>query len=221
MMATNRGQAVKDALAWLERRGTKRNVQGLSRYGIQARKAFGVPVGTIKQLGKKLGTDHDLALALWKTGWYEARLLAAFVGDPARLTVAQMNAWCRDFENWGDCDTVCFHLFDKTPHAWGRITAWSRKRGEFEKRASFALLASVALHDKHAPDAPFVRSLTLIERAAADDRNFVKKAVSWALRGIAKRNKTMHRAAVASARRLAARDGSARWVGLDVLRELT
>lgn len=220
MPALSRKSAVEVALKSLKRRGTKRNVEGMARYGITARKAFGVSVGEIRQMGKKLGRDHDLALALWKTGWYEARFLAVFVDDPERVTVAQMDGWCRDFENWADCDTACFHLFDKTPHAWGRVRAWSRRRNEFEKRAAFALLASMALHDKAAPDAPFVRSLTLIERAASDERNFVKKAVSWALRGIGRRNKSLRRAAVATARRLSERDGAARWVGLDALRDL-
>ena len=220
MPARTQREAVKDALSRLERRGSKSGVAGLARYGITARKAFGVSVGDIRQLGKQLGPDHSLALALWKTGWHEAKFLAVFVDDPQRVTVAQMDSWCRDFESWADCDTACFHLFDKTPHAWGRVRAWSKRRNEFEKRAAFALLASVALHDKSAPDAPFVRSLTLIERAASDDRNFVKKAVSWALRGIGKRNKTLRRKAVATARRLAAREGAAGWVGRDALRDL-
>lgn len=211
-----------DALAWLERRGTKRNRDGLARYGITAARVFGVSVGTIRQLAKRLGPDHALALALWDTGWYDARLLAVFVDDPAQVTVAQMNRWARDFENWADCDTACFHLFDKTPHAWGRVAAWSGRRREFEKRAAFALLASLALHDKRAPDALFLRSLHLVERAATDDRNFVKKAVSWALRGIGRRTPVLRRAALGVARRLAVSfDASARWVGKDAVRDLT
>lgn len=211
-----------DALAWLERRGTKRNRDGLARYGITAARVFGVSVGTIRQLAKRLGPDHALALALWDTGWYDARLLAVFVDDPAQVTVAQMNRWARDFENWADCDTACFHLFDKTPHAWGRVAAWSGRRREFEKRAAFALLASLALHDKRAPDALFLRSLHLVERAATDDRNFVKKAVSWALRGIGRQTPVLRRAALGVARRLAVSfDASARWVGKDAVRDLT
>jgi 3-methyladenine DNA glycosylase AlkD len=220
MTPISRNAKVREALNSLKRRGTKRNVAGMARYGITAGKAFGVSVGEIRQLGKKLGRDHDLALALWRTGWYEAKLLAAFVDDPARVTVAQMDAWCRDFEGWADCDHACFHLFDKTPHAWGRVRAWSTRRNEFEKRAAFALLASVALHDKAAPNAPFVRSLSLIEKGASDERNFVKKAVSWALRGIGRRNKLLRSAARATARRLSEREGAARWVGLDALRDL-
>jgi len=211
---------VQEALQWLERRGTKKNRDGMARYGIVAPRVYGVSVAMVRQLGKQLGRDHALALALWRTGWYEARLLAAFVDDPALVTVSQMNAWARDFDNWAVCDTVCFHLFDRTPHAWGRIARWSGRTREFEKRAAFALLASVALHDKRAPDEPFVEALPLIERAAADDRNFVKKGVSWALRSVGRR-RGMRTAALTLAARLAASEvAAARWVGRDALRDL-
>lgn len=194
----------------------------MARYGIVAKKVFGISVGDLRVHAKTLGTDHALAVALWKTGWYEARLLAAFVDDPAKVTVAQMDGWCRAFENWADCDTTCFHLFDKTPHAWGRITAWAEKTPEMERRAAFALLASVAAHDRKARDAPFVRSLALIRRYANDDRNFVKKGVSWALRTIGHRNAELHAAAMQVARDLAASDNPGkRWVGKDALRDLS
>ena len=143
-------ERVGEALAWLERRGTKRNRDGMARYGIVAPKSFGVSVATIRELGKRLGRDHELALALWETGWYEARMLTPFVDEPARVTPAQMDRWARDFDNWAICDGVCFHLFDRTPHAWNKIEQWSTRREEFVKRAAFALLASVALHDKKA-----------------------------------------------------------------------
>jgi 3-methyladenine DNA glycosylase AlkD len=133
-----------------------------------------------------------------------------------------MDRWARDFDNWAICDTLCFHLFDRTPHAWKKVEQWSRHREEFVKRAAFALLASVALHDKNAPDAPFTRSLRLVEQAATDDRNFVKKAVSWALRSIGRRNRVLHAPAVDAARRLSeSAEPAARWVGKDALRELT
>jgi 3-methyladenine DNA glycosylase AlkD len=149
-------------------------------------------------------------------------MLAAFVDDPARVTPAQMDRWCRDFDNWGICDTVCFHLFDRTPHAWKKVVPWSRRQGEFEKRAGFALLACLALHDKKADDERFVRSFPLIEKAASDDRNFVKKGVSWALRLIGHRNRALHEAAVELSRKLAASgDRAAQWVGKDALRDLT
>src|SRR5690606_33664096 len=157
-----------------------------------------------------------------KTGWYEARMLAAFVDEPERVTPAQMDRWARDFDNWAITDTVCFHLFDRTPHAWAKIRQWSTRREEFVRRAAFALLASVALHDKRAPDAPFLRSLPLIERAARDPRNFVKKGVSWALRSVGRRNPTLRAAAIEVSERLSAStDPAARWVGRDALRDLT
>jgi 3-methyladenine DNA glycosylase AlkD len=219
---TRAKSSVADALRWLERRGSKRDREGMARYGIVAEKVFGVSVASIRQLGNRRGRDHTLALVLWKTGWYEARMLAAFVDEPDRVTPAQMDAWAKDFDNWAICDTLCFHLFDKTPHAWSRISKWSKSKDEFVRRAAFALLASVALHDKKAPDAPFEKSLKLVERYAIDDRNFVKKGVSWALRGIGKRNRRLKAAALRTARKLAASgDKAARWVGKDALRDLT
>jgi 3-methyladenine DNA glycosylase AlkD len=210
------------ALASLERLSTARDRQNLARFGITAGKAFGVSMANVQVLAKRLGRDHDLAAALWDTGWYEARMLASFVDEPARVTPAQMDRWCRDFDNWGICDTACFVLFDRTPHAWGRVAKWCDRRDEFVKRAAFALLACLALHDKGAGDPPFVKSLRLIERAASDERNFVKKAVSWALRAVGRRNAALHAAAVKVARRLAdSPEAAPRWVGKDALRELT
>jgi len=213
---------VREVLEWLERRGTRRTREEmLTRYGITAPKAFGVSVGTIQQLAKRLGRDHDLAAALWETGWYEARMLTSFIDDPARVTPAQMDRWVRDFDNWGICDTVCFHLFDRTPHAWRKVEPWSRRRDEFVKRAAFALLAGLALHDKRTGDEPFLRSLALVERAASDQRNFVKKGVSWALRVVGRRNQALNAAAVEVARRLVeSPEAGARWVGRQAVREL-
>jgi 3-methyladenine DNA glycosylase AlkD len=210
-----------EALAWLKARGSKKGVDGMARYAIKAKKVYGVSVGTIRALGKKIGKDHELAESLWKSGWHEAKFLASFIDDPALVTPAQMDRWAKSFENWADTDTVCFCLFDRTPHAWGRVRAWSTRKGEFEKRAAFALIASMALHDKTGPDAPFVKSLALIERAATDERNFVKKGVSWALRGVGERSASLNAAAVKLANKLAASESaSARWVGKDALRQL-
>lgn len=213
---------VREILATLKRRGTRKNVEGMARYGIIARNVMGVSVGDLRDMAKKIGKDHALALALWKTDVYEARMLAAFVEEPAQVTAAQMDRWAKDFDNWAICDHNCFHLFDKTPFAWTKIAAWSRRREEFVKRAAFALLASVAIHDKKSPDAPFVKSFRLIERAATDERNFVKKGVSWALRGIGHRNLRMKKAALGLAKRLAAStDATARWIGKDAIRDLS
>lgn len=215
-------EAVREALAELKRISTPRDRDNLARFGINATKAFGVSMANIQALAKRLGRGHELAGALWETAWYEARMLASFVDEPERVTPAQMDRWCRDFDNWGIVDTVCFKLFDQTPHAWGKVTQWAGKRDEFGKRAAFALLASLAGHDKRAGDAPFIDGLRLIERAATDDRNFVKKGVLWALRRIGTRNAALRAAAIGSARRLSASpEPSARWIGNEALRELT
>lgn len=178
-------------------------------------------MATMQPLVKRLGHDHDLALALWDSGWFDARILASFVDEPDRVTAAQMDRWVRDFDNWAVCDSVCFKLFDRTPHAWRKVEQWSKRREEFVKRAAFALLASLAAHDKRASDRAFLNALKLVEGAAADNRNFVKKAVSWALRTIGKRNRALHAAAVDVARRLAnSSKASERWIGKDALRDL-
>jgi len=216
---------VASVLAELKRRGSKKNVEGMARYGIVVAndKIFGISVGDLRDMGKEIGKDHKLAIALWKSGWYEARMLVPFIDDPELVTPKQMDAWAKDFDNWAICDALCFHLFDKTPHAWAKINAWAKRNEEFVRRASFALLASVALHDKKAPDAPFVKSFALIERYATDERNFVKKAVSWALRGIGKRKSpALKKKAIVVARRLAkSEDSTARWIGKDAIRDLT
>ena len=209
-------------LAALRRMGSRRNREGMARYAIPSERAFGVPMGRIQALARRLGKNPALAGALWKTGWHEARLLAVYVGDPERITPAQMDRWCRDFDNWAICDTVCFQLFDKTPHAFRKVREWAGRREEFVRRGAFALLASVALHDRETKDEPFARCLPLIERAAGDGRNFVKKGVSWALRGVGRRSRGLHAKSVALARRLAeSEDATERWVGKDALRDLT
>jgi len=215
-------EQVQSALAWLKRNGTRKNREGMARYAIPSDKAFGVSVSSIQKLAKQLGRNHELALALWETGWYEARMLTAYVDEPARVTPAQMDRWAGAFDNWALPDTLCFALWDRTPHAWAKVTQWSAKRGEFVKRAAFAMLWSLAVHDKRAGNTQFMEGLDLIERAAADERNFVKKAVNMALRAVGKRNAALNKAAIAVARRLAeSTDPAPRWVGKDALRELT
>ena len=220
---TTVAERVASILRELERKGSRKvRDEMLTRYGITAPRAYGVPVGVIKAMGRKLGTDHELALALWDTGWYEARLLTSFIDDPAKVTAAQMDRWARDFDNWGVCDTLCFNLFDRTPHAWRKVEQWTRKDAEFEKRGGFALLACLALHDQAAGDAPFLKSLRLIEAGAEDDRNFVKKGVSWALRLIGRRSQALNTATVALGERLVTSSSpAARWNGKQALRELT
>ncbi len=222
-LATGAGAAVnlEDTLQWLERRGTKKQIQDLDRYGITATKPFGVKVGDLKKYAKEVGPNHPLAGKLWATGRYEARMLASMIDDPAQVTVAQMNAWAKDFDNWAIVDTACFHLFDRTKHAWKRLAPWAKAKPEFTRRAAFALLWSLSSHDKEADDKAFIDGLSLIEVGAEDDRSLVKKAVNMALRAIGKRNPALHAAAIKTAERLARSDDPApRWVGSHALREL-
>jgi 3-methyladenine DNA glycosylase AlkD len=212
---------VAAALAWLESHSSRSVRDDMLRYAIPNDQALGVRMGDIQKLGRQLGRDHALAQALWKTGVYEARMLCAYVDEPERVTAAQMDAWARDFDNWAICDTLCFALWFRTPHAFGKIRQWATRREEFVKRAAFALLASVALKDREAGDARFRRCLHLIEKAAGDERNFVKKGVNWALRGVGERNLALHADAVKLAAKLAeAPDAAPRWVGKDALRQL-
>lgn len=212
---------VQSVIRSLERSGKKSVRDGMARYAIPSDRAFGISVGDLRLLAKRLGRSHTLAAELWESGWYEARMLATFVDEPSRVTPAQMDRWAKDFDNWAICDTACFHLFDRTPHAWRKVAQWATRREEFVKRAAFALLASLTVHDKQADDEPFAQALLLVEQAADDERNFVKKAVNWALRSIGKRNPTLHSAALAVAQSLADKPQAApRWVGKDALREL-
>ena len=224
-MAKARGASdVETTLARLKRLGSKAfREQMPARFGIVTKdETYGVSMAHVQKLAKELGRDHDFAAALWASGVYEARMLAVFVEEPARVTAAQMDRWARDFDNWAVCDTACFKLFDRTPHAWAKGAAWARRREEFVKRAAFALLASLALHDKKADNARFLDLLPLIETAADDDRNFVKKGVNWALRAIGGRNAELKSAAAAVAEDLAGSDvASARWIGKDALKALS
>ncbi len=216
------GHDLKAVVSWLESRGSKKAREEMGpRYGIWTEKALGVAVGDMRKLAKEIGKDHVFAQKLWDHGWHDTRMLATMVDDPALVTPAQMDAWCRDFDNWGIVDTACFVLFDKTPHAFTKIKQWAKRKPEFEKRASFALLASVALHDKQSGDDAFLTCLPLIRAAANDERNFVKKGVSWALRGIAGRSTVLRDAAIELAEELAASgNATERWVGKDVLRDV-
>jgi 3-methyladenine DNA glycosylase AlkD len=214
-------QRLASALAWLERAGTKKVRDGMARYGIVAPQSYGVPMSTLQRLARQLGTDRELAAALWASGWYEARMVATMIDDPARVTPAQMERWCRDFDNWAVCDTACFNLFNATPHALAQVEAWAHRRPEFQRRAAFALLACTALRNRELGDAPYLRCLPLIEAAATDERNFVKKGVNWALRALGNRSPQLHAAALALAERLAtSEDATARWVGRDAARQL-
>jgi 3-methyladenine DNA glycosylase AlkD len=169
------------------------NREGMARYGINVENAYGVSVRELRKIARELGTDHDLAVALWKTGMHEARILACLIDDPERVTGEQMESWVRDFDSWDLCDQVCSNLFDKTGNAYEKALEWTNRDEEFVKRAGFVVMAALAVHDKSAPDWKFERFFAVIERHANDDRNFVKKSVHWALRQIGKRNASLYR----------------------------
>lgn len=216
-------KATVDAvMAWIKKNGSPKVRAGMARFGLPTENAVGIPVGVMRAEAKRIGKDHALALKLWKTGLFEAQMLASMLGDPNALTPAQMQSWCADFDNWGTVDTACFTLFDRSPHSWKMVRKWVKQKGEFQKRAGFVLMACLAAHDKKAPDAPFLEFFPLIEKGASDDRNFVKKGVSWALRHIGHRNAALHAAAVKTATKLSTSESSVeRWVGKDALRDIT
>jgi 3-methyladenine DNA glycosylase AlkD len=176
------------------------NVAGMARFGINPSGTLGIPMPVLRRIAREIGTDHALAQTLWASGVHEARILAGFVDDPARVTRAQMNRWAADFDSWDVCDQVCSSLFDRTPFAFQQAVEWTDRREEFVKRAGFVLMAALAVHDRRTPDAAFERFLPVIARGSADERNFVKKAVNWALRQIGKRNTRLNRQAIARAR---------------------
>lgn len=194
----------------------------MARFGLPSDNALGVAMGDIQALAKQLGRDHALALALWDTGIYEARLLTAYVDEADKVSAAQMDRWCKDFDNWGVCDTLCFALWVRSPLAWKKVPKWAGSREEFVKRAGFVMLACLARHDRTGAEAPFLEGLALIEREAGDPRNFVKKGINWALRAIGgKRDPVLKAAALEVATRLATSDDATRrWVGKDALRQL-
>ncbi len=197
-------------------------VKGMARFGINPENTYGVSIPNLRKMAKAAGKDHDLAQELWASGIHEARILAGMVDDPALVTEEQMEAWVKDFDSWDVCDQVCMNLFDKTPLAWQKVIDWSEREEEFVRRAAFALIACLAWHDKQAEDEKFVALLPVIERGATDERNFVRKAVNWALRHIGKRNLNLNRAAINAAKEIQGIDSkAARWIAADALRELT
>lgn len=230
-----RGESVRALLDELRALGSEEDRAGMARYGINVDDAFGVSVYVLRKIAARIGVDHELAQALWATGNHEARLLACFIDDPAAVGEGQLEAWARDFDSWDICDQATTSLFDQTPHAWSKAVEWATRDAEWVRRGGFALMAGLAVHDEQADDAAFARLFPLIERGASDDRNFVKKAVNWALRNIGKRNLALNAASIACAERIlaaanaragGARGGdagarAARWVASDALRELT
>jgi len=193
----------------------------MARFGIQSSNSFGVSVPKLRTLAREVGRDHPLALQLWETGLHDARLLATMIDDPEEVTIEQMDKWVRDFHSWDVVDGSCGNLFDKTPFAVSKAKEWCKRNEEFVKRAGFVLMAELAVHDKKAKDQVFLDFFPLIIEGASDKRNFVKKAVNWALRQIGKRNLKLNKAAVSTALKIQkVESGAAKWIASDALREL-
>jgi 3-methyladenine DNA glycosylase AlkD len=199
-----------------------KNVEGMSRFGISSADTLGISIYNLRPMAKQVGKDHKVAAELWATGIHEARILASYVDNPTKVTEEQMDAWAAEFDSWDVVDQVCSSLFDRTPYAYGKAVEWSSREEEFVKRAGFVLMAALSVHDKDASDQEFREFFPIIKSCATDDRNFVKKAVNWALRQIGKRNMQLNAEAVRVAMEIQKIDSrSARWIAADALRELT
>ncbi len=212
----------RKVLRKLKALGDPRVRAAMTRFGIHVKNAHGISMPVLHKLAHEIGTNQELAQKLWDSSNHEARIVAGLIGDPARVTAAQMESWAREFDSWDIVDGTCGHLFVFAAPAWNKAIEWSRREQEYVKRAAFSLMAYLAVHDKQAADARFARLLPVIRRHASDERNFVKKAVNWALRQIGKRNARLNRLAIRTAKQIRASDSrAARWVAADALRELT
>ena len=213
--------SVKEVLKQLESKSRRDQLGGMARYGMNIENRLGVSIPELRKMAKTIGKDHTLALDLWKTGIADAKILAAMVDDPALLEDEQMERWVVDIDSWDVGDQVCMNLFDKSHLAWRKVDEWSKRKEEFVKRTAFGLLACLAWHDKKADDEKFVQLFHVFMRGADDERNSVKKAASWALRNIGKRNLKLNRAAIDEANRVRLMNSkNARWIAADVIREL-
>ena len=208
-------------LAELHRLADTKNVMGMARFGIVGKNLLGISMVQLRALAKQSGRDHAVAETLWSSGLFEARILAALVAEPAKVTRRQANAWAKDFENWADCDGLCIHLFRKTLFAHDLAVEWSHRGEEFIKRAGFTMMATLAVHDKAADDEIFRGYLLRVQEESNDDRHNVKKGVNWALRQIGKRNRVLNRDAIRMAMVIRKQDSrAARWIASYALREL-
>lgn len=213
---------VSAIIAELQALGTWANREGMARFGIKTERALGVSMVSVRGLARRIGKkDHVLAQELWSTGQHEARILATIIDDPSLVPEEQMERWVAEFDSWDLCDQCCGNLFDKTIYAWDKATEWSAREPEYEKRAGFALMAYLAVHEKKAPDENYLPFFAIIKREAGDGRNFVKKAINWALREIGKRNTSLNQAGILTAREILMQGGKGKWIASDALRELT
>ena len=213
---------IDTVLAELKSQANLKNVEGMAKFGINPKNTLGISIPVLRRMARELGRDHVLAAGLWKSGIHEARILAAFVDEPGRVTARQMDRWVRSFDSWDVCDQACANLFWQTPFASSKAIEWSKDKREFVKRAGFALMAALAWHDETAPDSRFEKFFPVIIRGSVDERNLVKKAVNWALRQIGKRNGSLNKEAINVAREIQKLESkSARWIAADALRELS
>ena len=213
--------SVEDVLKILKAKARPDHIEGMVRYGMAAERRLGVSIPDIRKMAKEVGRNHELALDLWKTGIPDAKILAAMIDEPSKLSEEQMEDWVSDINSWDIGDQACMNLFEKTPLAWKKILDWSERKEEFVKRTAFGLLACLAWHDKDAEDEKFINFFPVMKREATDERNSVKKAVNWALRNIGKRNLNLNKAAIKAAKEIQRIDSkAARWVASDAIKEL-
>jgi len=206
----------------LKSMGKPENVKGMARYGINPNNNYGVSIYQLRPMAKEIGQNHSLALKLWQTGVHDARLLAVFIENPLEVTSGQMDSWANDFDSWDICDQACTSLFDQTNFAWDKIFEWSKRDEEFVKRAAFSLIAGLSVHDKKADDKKFEQLIPLIKKNSTDERNYVKKAVNWAIRNIGKRNMSLNKKMIKLSEEILEMDSkTARWIAKDAIRELT
>jgi len=211
----------KETIKAIKANANPKNVEGMARFGINPTNTYGVSIPLLRELAKKLRRNHGLAQQLWKSEIHEARLLAGFIDDPALVTETQLENWVKDFDSWDICDQVCSNLFDKTSFAWKKAADWPKREEEFVRRAGFVLMAALSVHEKKARDEAFLRFFPLIKKYSTDERNFVRKAVNWALRQIGKRNQNLNKKAIIFGNELLKINSkSARWIANDALREL-
>jgi 3-methyladenine DNA glycosylase AlkD len=211
---------IKEIIKTLEPLGNVYNLEGMQRFGIRFKKAYGVNIPVLRAMAKKYKPNHKLALELWETGIHECMILAFLIDNPDEVTGKQMQKWVNQFASWDICDGCCSNLFDKTPYAYEKVIEWTSSKKEFVKRAGFVIMATLSVHNKKADDEFFMEFFPIIEREAYDERNFVKKAVNWALRSIGKRNSELFNESIKAAKRIEKQDSkSAKWIAKDALRE--
>jgi len=211
----------KTLIKKLQSLSNQENIVGMARFGISPDKAFGIRKPELRKIAKEIPKNHKLALELWKTGYLEARIIASLIDEPEKVTESQMDNWVKDFDSWDVCDQCCINLFDKTPFAYNKVFVWSSAKEEYVKRAAFALIAVLAVHDKKADDKKFIKFFPLIKKASTDNRNFVKKAVNWSLRQIGKRNINLNKEAIMLAKEiLKIENKTAKWISADAIKEL-